>query len=178
MALIDCDECGRRVSDKAVSCPGCGAPVAAITSTAKHKNISSSNDQVLYNFKNVNISASKAQIDGCTYPISNITSVKTTKNSQTFYTHRGIYITSGVGLAIAGLMGVVAGAHLAGLSMALAGALIIYIAGVYAEKSKVIAVYTLVITTSSGESNALSSTDRGDVSDVEKALSKAIVARG
>lgn len=28
MALIKCPECGREISDKAVSCPGCGCPVA------------------------------------------------------------------------------------------------------------------------------------------------------
>jgi hypothetical protein len=28
MALIKCKECGREVSDKAQSCPGCGAPIA------------------------------------------------------------------------------------------------------------------------------------------------------
>jgi len=27
MALIKCNECGREVSDQAVSCPGCGAPI-------------------------------------------------------------------------------------------------------------------------------------------------------
>ncbi len=29
MALINCDECGKEISDSASSCPGCGAPVAA-----------------------------------------------------------------------------------------------------------------------------------------------------
>lgn len=29
MALIKCPECGREISDKAVSCPGCGCPVEA-----------------------------------------------------------------------------------------------------------------------------------------------------
>ena len=30
MALIKCSECGREISDKAVSCPGCGCPVSEI----------------------------------------------------------------------------------------------------------------------------------------------------
>ncbi|MCC5794665.1 MAG: zinc ribbon domain-containing protein [Chromatiales bacterium] len=34
MALIDCEECGREVSDKARSCPGCGAPIAGEGSPA------------------------------------------------------------------------------------------------------------------------------------------------
>lgn len=29
MALIDCPECGRQVSDKASACPGCGHPIKA-----------------------------------------------------------------------------------------------------------------------------------------------------
>lgn len=28
MALIKCKECGEQVSDKAASCPKCGAPIA------------------------------------------------------------------------------------------------------------------------------------------------------
>lgn len=28
MALINCPECGKQVSDKAVSCPNCGCPIA------------------------------------------------------------------------------------------------------------------------------------------------------
>lgn len=31
MALIKCSECGREVSDKAASCPNCGAPIKALT---------------------------------------------------------------------------------------------------------------------------------------------------
>jgi len=29
MALMQCPECAREVSDKAIACPGCGFPVAA-----------------------------------------------------------------------------------------------------------------------------------------------------
>jgi hypothetical protein len=29
MALIKCAECGKEVSEKALACPGCGAPIAA-----------------------------------------------------------------------------------------------------------------------------------------------------
>ena len=31
MALIQCSECGKEISDKAASCPGCGAPVGKNT---------------------------------------------------------------------------------------------------------------------------------------------------
>ena len=33
MALIKCSECGREVSDKAESCPQCGAPIASALET-------------------------------------------------------------------------------------------------------------------------------------------------
>ena len=29
MALIKCEDCGKEVSDKAASCPNCGAPIAS-----------------------------------------------------------------------------------------------------------------------------------------------------
>lgn len=31
MALIKCQECEKEISDKAATCPGCGAPVSNIT---------------------------------------------------------------------------------------------------------------------------------------------------
>ena len=34
MALINCPECNREISDKAASCPGCGAPVQSTTTTS------------------------------------------------------------------------------------------------------------------------------------------------
>jgi hypothetical protein len=34
MALIDCQECGKQISDKASACPNCGAPVSAASSQA------------------------------------------------------------------------------------------------------------------------------------------------
>ena len=33
MALIKCSECGHEVSDKAASCPKCGAPIAGASET-------------------------------------------------------------------------------------------------------------------------------------------------
>lgn len=30
MALIKCPECGKEISDKAVSCPNCGNPIAQV----------------------------------------------------------------------------------------------------------------------------------------------------
>lgn len=33
MALINCSECGKKISDKAISCPNCGCPVSELISS-------------------------------------------------------------------------------------------------------------------------------------------------
>ncbi|HEV7766045.1 MAG TPA: zinc ribbon domain-containing protein [Thermoanaerobaculia bacterium] len=38
MALMDCSECGKTVSDKAATCPNCGAPVAAMFPESSNAN--------------------------------------------------------------------------------------------------------------------------------------------
>ena len=38
MSLIDCPDCGRQVSSNAPACPGCGAPMDAVTTTPKRGN--------------------------------------------------------------------------------------------------------------------------------------------
>lgn len=37
MALIKCPECGREISDKAVSCPGCGCPVEQVHEKSEYE---------------------------------------------------------------------------------------------------------------------------------------------
>ena len=37
MALIDCHECGKKISNEAQSCPSCGAPASAPQSAAPRK---------------------------------------------------------------------------------------------------------------------------------------------
>ncbi len=36
MALMQCSECGRTISDQAAACPGCGAPPPAAQATSPH----------------------------------------------------------------------------------------------------------------------------------------------
>lgn len=33
MALINCEECGRQISDKAITCPNCGVPLSTFANT-------------------------------------------------------------------------------------------------------------------------------------------------
>ena len=35
MALINCSECGKEISDKATSCPNCGAPTSNVSANTK-----------------------------------------------------------------------------------------------------------------------------------------------
>ena len=37
MALINCPECGKEISDKAVSCPNCGCPITELQNTESVK---------------------------------------------------------------------------------------------------------------------------------------------
>ena len=39
MALIECPECGRKVSDKAVACPQCGYPISGIGQIAEEESV-------------------------------------------------------------------------------------------------------------------------------------------
>lgn len=43
MALITCAECGARISDRAVTCPSCGAPVAGVQAPSRAPEVASSN---------------------------------------------------------------------------------------------------------------------------------------
>ncbi len=40
MALIQCPECGKQISDKASSCPGCGCPIASQPKSIKVRALS------------------------------------------------------------------------------------------------------------------------------------------
>jgi DNA-directed RNA polymerase subunit RPC12/RpoP len=49
MALFKCPECGKEISDTAMSCPNCGAPIAKL---AKKKAIKTAEKQMAHNIKN------------------------------------------------------------------------------------------------------------------------------
>ena len=46
MALINCGECDKEVSDKAISCPNCGAPISS-ESKKKPKRVKTAEDSAL-----------------------------------------------------------------------------------------------------------------------------------
>lgn len=58
MALIKCPECGREISDKAVSCPGCGCPV---TSNSVCIEVTCENGKLIIDNERLQIINSKSQ---------------------------------------------------------------------------------------------------------------------
>jgi hypothetical protein len=53
MSLIDCPECNNKISDKAISCPGCGCPSSEIKKTIVNGNtntITSNNGVSVHNY--------------------------------------------------------------------------------------------------------------------------------
>lgn len=47
MALIKCPECGREISDKAVSCPGCGCPATCVNAALEKNRQNNTNKQII-----------------------------------------------------------------------------------------------------------------------------------
>lgn len=47
MALIECIECGKSVSDKAISCPNCGAPISSNKLNSDDTNINEIKEKLL-----------------------------------------------------------------------------------------------------------------------------------
>jgi hypothetical protein len=48
MALINCEECGKEISDKAIVCPHCGAALSSNKQSQSKINSSISNQKIIY----------------------------------------------------------------------------------------------------------------------------------
>lgn len=68
MALIQCTECGRTVSDRAEICPGCGCPVKIILQDIEQKNA-----ETAANLEEERSAVEEKRIrDGCIFDIANV----------------------------------------------------------------------------------------------------------
>lgn len=68
MALIQCTECGRTVSDRAEICPGCGCPVKLILQDIEQKNA-----ETAANLEEERSAVEEKRIrDGCIFDIANV----------------------------------------------------------------------------------------------------------
>jgi hypothetical protein len=177
MALINCNECGNQVSDKAAACPKCGAPVQnGSTVAVQTSNVGSSpsnlnphqgNETVYYSDdKGVKITNTRFIVDSSTYPLQGITSIK----SVLIPVSRMPGILMLIGGIIVAVVGSNSGAALIlGLAVAVGGFLIIL-----GTKDK----HAVKISTSAAETNALVSENKEYIAKVATALNEAIIHRG
>lgn len=171
MALIECSECSNQISDKAASCPKCGAPVqagttavatATITPAASSLNAHGGTETVYYTDNNgVKITNTRFIVGSSTYPLQGITSIKTALIPAS--------MTPAVILIVVGVLICFTGAVPVGGVMAILGLLYIFLV-----KNK----HAVKISTSAAETNALISKDKVYIEKVANALNEAIIHRG
>jgi hypothetical protein len=119
-------------------------------------------EKMFFDAGNISVSNSRFIVDGQTYAMGNVTSVKT-----------GFEKASKAGGILIGILGLLV---LLGAKSFLWGIIIIAV-GVFAfigAKDK----YSVVLSTSSGENQALTSENRTHIEKVVSALNDAIVSRG
>jgi hypothetical protein len=69
MALIKCAECGRDISDQAVTCPGCGAPVVVGAATARAPSDLAYEDSQFIATREMMATLAKSAVQACKYRI-------------------------------------------------------------------------------------------------------------
>ena len=120
-------------------------------------------EKIFFNQGNVSVSNSRFVVDGQTYAMSNVTSVK----SGTTPPSRGVAVL----MALIGLVCLLGsgGVFIAGL-VAIAIAVLVWIG----NKAK----HSVILNTSSGENQALVSEDKSYIINVVSSLNEAIISRG
>ena len=181
MALINCSECNNQISDKAPTCPNCGAPNQVKEQPAQQQappqvRVESNLNQhkgaeVVYysNGNGVKITNTRFVVNSATYPLNGITSIKAVE-IQVSKTPALLLMLLGAVLLIAGMNGRNAAA------LAVLGVLIIA-AGVWLW-NRIKNDFAVKITTSAAETNALISKNEEYISQVTRALNEAIIHRG
>ena len=117
-------------------------------------------EKIFYENGDVSVSNSRFIVDGQTYAMSNVTSVKTKLEKAKRIP--GILITL-FGVGVVGVNSMVGGV------MIVVGIVVLILA-----KNK----YSVALNTSSGENQALTSTDKNYIEEIVSALNDAIVSRG
>ena len=184
MALIKCAECSREISDKARSCPGCGAPVGAAASapaqvpaavvpppTVVSERAAPGGEVTFYtDAKGVRISNTRATISGTTYAMANISSVRLeTKNPEYG------------GAVLLMLMGLIMAVGSFALSrdliwLSIVGGLLLAGGFIWAVSLK--PTYWVQIHAAGGETQPLGSQDRQYIESVVNAMNEAFVHCG
>lgn len=121
-------------------------------------------EKIFFNQGNVSVSNSRFIVDGQTYAMNNVTSVKS-----------GVVKPNRLGSIVIGLIGLVM--VLSGSGGVLIGGLVLLVLAVLSwmgNKKQ----YTVLLNTSSGENQALVSSDESYIRTVINSLNDAIVSRG
>jgi hypothetical protein len=160
-----CPACGNQVGDEHNFCPKCGKPAgnstfATTPSAAAVQRAESENSFLVEG--NVRVTNARFISGGQTYAMSGITSVKRTVQKPKY----GVWVF----LALIGFVFL-----LAGKEAAIFGVLLIVVAIAVAASLK--SDHFVVLHSSSGEMNALSSKDESFIQRVVEAINEAIVFR-
>lgn len=184
MAIIECPECAKPISDRARSCPDCGFPLnetVQVTQPAPKEADSSSHrtrhdaeDHLYYgDGSGVQVTSTRAVLHNTTYPIANISSVSVWKYSPKSQLWISILI-AGIVVFVLGVnfaSDPQAGQPLMGIGLAVIALASVMLAGAAPS-------FAVRLTAAGGEINALSSKDEAYISTIVDAVNKAIIARG
>jgi hypothetical protein len=177
MALIECYECGKSISTHAAACPQCGAPaessppVIALESPPPIPRTQTNEDDILYRDSYVSVTSTRLIIGSTTYALRNITSVRMSVTPPNN--------TGAVLLMLLGILGGIIGGNIGfmqntqyGVMCIVAAVVTVALSIIWMVKTK--SDYHLGIASSSGEVNALTSTQEYIGTIVEK-INEAIV---
>lgn len=175
MALIPCPDCATEVSDRAPTCPRCGAPIAGSRpSVVQGQAVSQSRppaDEVTYysDHQGVRITSARAIMQSRTYSMANLSSVSMWIEQPN---RAGALLLAAFGL-LQGLS-CIGSNSMQGWSALGLICLSIGIGFLVQAKPK----FWVRLTAAGGETNALFSKDREYIQTVIGALNEAIVKRG
>jgi hypothetical protein len=161
-----CSSCGGKLSEDANFCASCGAPTR--TEKPLRETVAAADvERIIYQgASGALVSTTRAVLNGVTYPIASISSVRMVQMAASCWGPALIVI--GLIALVIGIGGQSFGPGVFGVIMAAIG-----IAIVTAKKERAI-----VLATMGGETTALKSIDHATIATIVDALNQAIVERG
>ncbi|WP_375507863.1 DUF6232 family protein [uncultured Caballeronia sp.] len=159
MALTNCGECSREISDKAASCPNCGAPVKTPPRSLPVQEA----EQVFLNEQGVVITSSRFVLPGSqTFAMSGVTAVRAHEEKP-----------NRIGALLLILFGGAALLNKANIWWVVVP-IVLGVLLFIAQKP----MYFVVLSTASGETQALKDRSRTWINKIVSALTDCIVFRG
>lgn len=158
MALVSCTECNNEISDKADSCPRCGAPTKVLSQPSPRQE-----DQVFFNERGVLVTGSRFVLPGNrTFAMSGVTAVRSHHTTPSKLVPILLCLLGVVAFATTGMN------IWAGLIPIALGVLLLVL-----RKP----TYYIVLSTASGETQALKDKSRAWIEEIVAALTDCIIYR-